>query len=58
VPRLFDRLWQAKKSEGSGPGLGLAIVNGTVQAHGGRVWVESKLGAGSTFFLSPPVGPV
>jgi len=51
-------LWQAKKSEGSGPGLGLAIVNGTVQAHGGRVWVESKLGAGSTFFLSPPVGPV
>ena len=58
VPHLFDRFWQAKKSERTGSGLGLAIVNGIVQAHGGRVWVDSKLGSGSTFFFSLPMGPV
>ncbi|MES1205462.1 MAG: PAS domain-containing sensor histidine kinase [Pseudomonadota bacterium] len=58
LPHLFDRDWHAKKSERTGSGIGLAIVNRTVQAHGGRVWVESKLGVGSTFFFSLPVGPV
>ena len=55
VPRVFDRFWQAKRTNRSGAGLGLAIVNGIVQAHGGRVWLESHLGAGSTFFFSLPV---
>ena len=58
LPHLFDRFWQAKKSERTGSGLGLAIVNGTVQAHGGRVWVDSQVGSGTTFFFSLPVGPV
>ena len=58
VPHLFDRLWQAKRSERAGSGLGLAIVNGIIRAHGGRVWANSKLGSGSTFYFSLPIGPV
>jgi PAS domain S-box-containing protein len=57
VPHVFDRFWQAQRSQRSGAGLGLAIVSGIVQAHGGRVWLESKLGAGSTFFFSLPRTP-
>jgi signal transduction histidine kinase len=38
-----------------GFGLGLFIVKGIVQAHGGKVWVESPSGAGATFFFSLPV---
>ena len=58
LPHVFDRFWQGRQSADAGSGLGLAIVNGIVQAHGGRVWVDSKLGSGSTFFFSLPMGPV
>lgn len=46
---LFDRLWQSTHARNGGTGLGLAIVKGIVEAHGGRVWVESTAGRGSTF---------
>jgi PAS domain S-box-containing protein len=58
VPHVFDRFWQAKGAQRSGAGLGLAIVSGIVQVHGGRVWLESTLGSGSTFFFSLPRVPV
>lgn len=52
---LFDRFWQARRTAQFGSGLGLFIVKGIVEAHGGTAWVESAIGAGSTFFFSVPV---
>jgi PAS domain S-box-containing protein len=57
LPRLFERLWQASKAGQQGAGLGLPIVKGIVEAHGGHIWVESKAGAGSTFFFTIPNMP-
>jgi PAS domain S-box-containing protein len=55
LPRLFDRFWQAVGARRGGAGLGLAIAKGIVEAHGGRIWVESEVGVGSTFTFSLPL---
>ncbi|MBC7541923.1 MAG: hypothetical protein H7338_04260 [Candidatus Sericytochromatia bacterium] len=52
---VFDRFWQAEKSRRQGAGLGLAISKGIVEAQGGTIWVESMVGAGSTFSFTLPV---
>ncbi|MDI3284558.1 ATP-binding protein [Polyangium sp. 15x6] len=57
VPRLFDRYWRPRAVRGAGTGLGLYIVKGIVEAHGGTVSVDSKLGAGTTFSFTLPVKP-
>ena len=54
LPRVFDRFWQATKAGRKGAGLGLSITKGIVEAHGGRIWVESTAGGGSTFFFTIP----
>jgi signal transduction histidine kinase len=51
--RIFDPYQQAHRGRG-GSGLGLAIVKGLVEAHGGRVGVESEEGKGSSFLVCLP----
>ncbi len=57
VAHAFDRSWDRPRRDRSGPGLGLMICQGIVRAHGGRIWVESAPGSGTTFSFSIPKLP-
>jgi signal transduction histidine kinase len=55
LPRLFDRFYRGQQAPYKGTGLGLTIAKGIVDAHGGRIWVESKAGEGAAFFFRIPI---
>jgi PAS domain S-box-containing protein len=55
LKKVFTPYWQAKKTAHMGAGLGLAIVRGIVDAHGGRVWAENAPGGGARFTFTIPV---
>jgi signal transduction histidine kinase len=54
LERVFERFWQVLGGDKRGLGLGLYISRCIVEAHGGRIWAESRPGAGSTFFFTLP----
>ncbi len=56
LTRIFERFYKADRARsGGGTGLGLSIARHVVEAHGGRIWVDSIKGQGSTFYFTLPV---
>ncbi len=61
LSKLFDRFYRVDESrarDAGGAGLGLAIVKAIVDAHEGRIWIESEVGQGTTVFVRLPIGNV
>jgi PAS domain S-box-containing protein len=58
LKNVFTPYWQAKKTAHMGAGLGLAIVRGIVEAHGGQVWAENGPGGGASFTFTIPAAAV
>lgn len=54
LKHLFERYWRSGDVQYKGTGLGLAIAAGIVAAHGGRIWAQSGLGRGATFWVGVP----
>jgi len=57
--RIFEKFFRIQVKRGQdvpGTGLGLSIVKEIVEAHGGRVWLESRVGLGTTFYALVPLG--
>jgi len=60
LTRIFERFYKVDRARvrgRGGTGLGLSISRHVVDSHGGRIWVESEEGQGSTFFFTIPLAP-
>jgi PAS domain S-box-containing protein len=55
LAHVFDRFWQAKRTSRASAGLGLAIAKSIIEAHGGRIWVDSTEGSGTEFSFTLPI---
>jgi signal transduction histidine kinase len=55
LAHVFERYWQAEGTDRRGSGLGLYIAKGIVEAHGGRIWIESPPGGGTTVTFTIPI---
>jgi PAS domain S-box-containing protein len=60
MPRLFERMFhstQGRRKGIVGAGLGLSICKGLIEAHGGKIWIESKEGVGTSCYFALPFSP-
>lgn len=53
---IFDLYWKGRRGQ-RGSGLGLFIAKGIIESHGGRIWIDSRVGEGTAFFFTLPVMP-
>jgi signal transduction histidine kinase len=57
LPLVFDRFYRVRSEKATGTGLGLYICKQIIDAHHGKIWAESTLGKGTTFFIELPINP-
>jgi len=57
LPLIFDRFYRVRSEKATGTGLGLYICKQIIDAHRGKIWAESTLGKGTTFFIDLPINP-
>ena len=57
APKVFQAFQRLHPNRAEGEGMGLAIARQLVERHGGKIWLESAAGAGSTFYVTLPAPP-
>ena len=58
LPLIFERFYRARSEKAAGTGLGLFICKQIIDAHRGKIWAESTLGQGTTFFIELPINSI